>query len=55
MLTLTRKLDETIQALIGGVVITIIVTRIGRGNVRLSIDAPRDVEILRGELARKAA
>jgi carbon storage regulator len=46
MLTLTRKLSESI--LIGNVRIT--VTKIHGGKVRLGIDAPKDVAIVRTEL-----
>ena len=47
MLVLSRKKDETI--LIGDdIVVTIMETR--RNNVRLAIDAPCDIRILRGEL-----
>lgn len=47
MLCLTRKEQETIH--IGpDVVVTIV--QVERGKVRLGIEAPKDVEILRGEL-----
>lgn len=47
MLVLTRKPGETI--LIGkDVIVTVLKT--GRGSIRLGIDAPNSVPILRGEL-----
>lgn len=48
MLVLTRKQAETIQI---GDRITIKVIATGRGKVKLGIDAPADVRVLRGELA----
>ena len=48
MLVLTRKQSETIQV---GDRITIKVIATGRGKVKLGIDAPADVRVLRGELA----
>lgn len=47
MLVVTRKTRETVVI---GENITITVTRIGAGQVRLGIDAPHDVIIRRGEL-----
>ena len=47
MLTLTRKRGETIRV---GEDVVIRVTRIRGRNVEISIDAPKDVKILRGEL-----
>lgn len=48
MLVLTRKQAETIH--IGdGITIKVIAT--GRGKVKLGIDAPANVRVLRGELA----
>lgn len=48
MLVLTRKQAETIH--IGdGITIKVIAT--GRGKVKLGIDAPASVRVLRGELA----
>jgi carbon storage regulator len=46
-LVLSRKKNETIQI---GDSITITVTRLGTEGVRLAIDAPKGVRILRGEL-----
>jgi len=46
MLTLTRRVGERIR--IGNV--TIRVDRIKTGSVRVSIDAPKDIEIVRTEL-----
>jgi carbon storage regulator len=48
MLVLTRKMDEMIQ--IGdSIVIKVIAT--GRGKVKLGIEAPSSVRVLRGELS----
>ena len=47
MLVLTRREQETIH--IGDAVITII--QLGRGQVKIGIEAPEKVKILRGELA----
>ena len=47
MLVLSRKLDEQIQI---GPNITITLVRIRDGSVRIGIDAPRDVRVLRAEL-----
>lgn len=48
MLVLTRKKNELIQ--IGSqIVVKVIAT--GRGKVKLGIDAPADVRVLRAELA----
>ena len=50
MLVLTRKPAETIQ--IGdGIVVKVIKT--ARGTVKLGIDAPDDVRVIRGELINK--
>lgn len=51
MLVLTRKLDEKIQI---GADITITIVRIKGQAVQIGIDAPRPVEVLRGELAAAA-
>lgn len=48
MLVLTRKLDEEI--LIGDD-IRIMLVRLGRGSVGIGIEAPRDVRIVRAEIA----
>jgi carbon storage regulator CsrA len=50
MLVLTRKLGETV--VIGGH-ITLTVVEIRGNQVRLAIDAPHHIRILRGELARR--
>lgn len=47
MLVLTRRNQESIQI---GDNIKITVVRITGGSVRLAIDAPKDVNIVRGEL-----
>lgn len=49
MLVLTRKPGESI--IIGGN-IKVTVTKIQGGTVRIALDAPADVEILRSELIR---
>ena len=49
MLVLTRKVDEKI--VIGDIVVTVIEIRGDR--VRLGIDAPRSVNIMRSELLSK--
>ena len=52
MLVLTRKATETIQ--IGdGIVIKVIKT--GRGSVKIGIDAPDNVRVMRGELCEQAS
>jgi len=48
MLVLTRKRDQQIQ--IGGGV-TVTVVRVKGSSVQLGIDAPREVHVVRGELA----
>ena len=52
MLVLTRKADE--QILIGDD-IKITLVRIRGNSVRIGIDAPRDVRVMRGELVRREA
>src|SRR5690242_17601138 len=47
MLVLSRNLGETVQ--IGGT-ITLTILAVERGRVRIGIDAPEQVRILRGEL-----
>jgi len=51
MLVLTRKSDESIRI---GDDVVIKVIRTGKGTVKLGIEAPGDVRILRGELADAA-
>lgn len=51
MLVLSRKLDE--QLLIGDSIVVTVV-RIGPNEVRIGIEAPSDVEILRSELVTTA-
>ena len=48
MLVLTRKEDQVIQI---GSDVTIRVLSIGRGRIRLGIDAPSETKVRRGELA----
>ena len=50
MLVLTRKVGERI--LIGDK-IAVTVVRIGQGGVRLGIEAPNDLEVIREELQRE--
>ena len=47
MLVLSRKIDEVIHI---GDSITIHVLAISEGQVKIGIDAPRDMTILRGEI-----
>ena len=50
MLVLTRKSDESIRI---GEDIVVKVIRTGKGTVKLGIDAPADVRVLRGELVEQ--
>jgi len=50
-LVLSRKVNEKI-VIDGGIVLTVV--KIEGGQVRLGIDAPSDVKILREEIAHKA-
>lgn len=52
MLVLTRKLQETIKI---GDQVTIHILRVKGNTVRLGIDAPRQIRVIRGELADKQA
>lgn len=52
MLVLTRKSEESIRI---GEDIVIKVIRTGKGTVKLGIDAPADVRVLRGELVEAVA
>ena len=52
MLVLTRKQGELIQV---GDGITIKVIKTGKGTVKIGIEAPSHVKVLRGELAAKEA
>jgi carbon storage regulator len=47
VLVLTRKLGECIYI---GDNVTVMVTQIDRGSVRIGIEAPREVVVLRAEL-----
>jgi carbon storage regulator CsrA len=52
MLVLTRGAGESIRLVLpGGGVVVVKVDSVHRGQVKLSFDAPDDVEILRTELA----
>lgn len=50
MLVLTRKIDEQIKI---GDDITITIIKLRNNQVRIGIEAPRDVRVLRGELGEK--
>lgn len=50
MLVLTRKEHETIVLERGGERITVVVSRLGQGRVKLGIEAPDSWGIVRGEL-----
>jgi len=51
MLVLTRKVDESLTlTLPDGSVIVITLTEVRGDKVRIGIDAPRDVTVLRSEL-----
>ena len=52
MLVLTRKSEESIRI---GEDIVVKVIRTGKGTVKLGIDAPADVRVLRGELVEQVA
>jgi carbon storage regulator len=49
MLVLSRKIMESIK--VGDVTFTIV--RIGKGTVRIGIDAPREVKIVRTEIIQR--
>lgn len=53
MLTLTRKpgQDIEIQNEHGDIIMVIVIKEIRRNQVRVGIEAPRDLTILRGEIA----
>lgn len=51
MLVLSRKPNERIHI---GDNVTVTVVRIGPNNVRLGIEAPKDINIYRGELGPKS-
>jgi carbon storage regulator len=50
MLVLTRKREESV-VVAGQIVITVL--EIGRGRVRLGVQAPRDVTVFRGEVHQR--
>ena len=50
MLVLTRRINEWIKI---GEDITIIVTEVNGGSIKLGIDAPQNVVILRGEVKER--
>lgn len=50
MLILNRKEDQQIVLRYEGISIKVMITEIHREQVRVGIDAPREVEIVRGEL-----
>jgi len=53
MLVLTRRKAESIEISIGGTVVRIVVSSIAGDRVRIGIDAPREVRIVRAELAEQ--
>lgn len=52
MLVLTRKVAETIRI---GEDVVIKVIKTGKGTVRIGIEAPANVRVLRGELVEESA
>ena len=50
-LVITRKTNQSFQ--IGGGLITVTVVEVGRGQVKISINAPDEIPILRSELVGK--
>ncbi len=52
MLVLTRKAEETIQI---GDDIVVKVIKTSRGTVKIGIDAPEHIRVMRGELLEKVA
>jgi len=51
MLVLSRKQDEWIELRHDGrLLATITVGKLGSSSVKIGVDAPREIEILRGEL-----
>ncbi|MAZ77583.1 MAG: carbon storage regulator [Legionellaceae bacterium] len=53
MLILTRKINETIC--IGDIPVKVTVLNMGRGQVKLGIDAPKDVAVHREEIFHRIA
>lgn len=53
MLSLTRRVGETLIINAGGQTIEITVLSINGGQVRIGTDAPRDVSIIRKEIAHR--
>ena len=47
MLVLTRKTNQSIRIAEG---ITVKIVRVGRGQVQLGIDAPKEIPIIRSEI-----
>jgi carbon storage regulator CsrA len=50
MLALTRRRNESIELDWAGTVVTVYVVRIGTDTVRIAIDAPKHIAIVRSEL-----
>lgn len=50
MLVVTRKAGQSVRV---GTAVTLTVVRIGRGRVKLGIDAPPDFPVARGELPER--
>jgi len=55
MLVLTRREGESILLLVDGKTIEVNVSRIQGSHAKISIDAPREVEIVREELSESRA
>ena len=52
MLVVTRKLGETVVAQVGDINITVRLLDIKPGRVRIGLEAPDEVKLLRGELLK---
>ena len=50
MLVLTRRPDESLNFQIGGLSMTVSIVAVKGNQVRIGIDAPDSVKVLRGEL-----
>lgn len=54
MLVLTRRVNEAITLTVGDVTIRVVVKSIKSSQMRIGIDAPESVHILREEVPRKS-
>lgn len=55
MLVISRKLDERLRiTLPDGRTVWAVIVEIGEGRVRIGIDAPRDVLVMRDEVVRRS-